>query len=421
MPISFYELATAITESADNSIHSGSVNIMPMDIPETMGICESIEFVNTEIMDEAVEFSVFSNNIDDIMFEASIKRPEALAIISEGVIGNVVSGVKKFFQKIIAGVKAIINRIREFFAKFSGKTDKWCALIEPRLKAALQKNPKIGETVVELHPWKEDMILSGMRQMAEDAMTGQSNKKVEEIIKADNLVPFTRMDGTDFSNNSEQINKAIDTINKEIEKINEANKDVTKDTISGIRGGCATVEDLFASVDKEVRGGEKTDTKIGNRVNGMFEYIKKASKNGTELEKAYTGYANKLEKLRKDWESKIDKLTVSETQKKAASASRYGAAYNNIVNNDNKVEAGKAKDKEAAKGKVAVKAAPEAYLNKYQEYVRSKANGMMKALSVITSVAGGLQSRNLSYLSESTKEYMTAITKVAGNGKAPKE
>lgn len=436
--ISVFDMAMALTESAEHGFHSGGVSVQPMYIPESMNICESIEYVNNEIMLEAADYAVFSSQVDDLMMEAAMKNPEIIGSLSENVITNIGASIKKFFTKVIAGIKTIINRIKEFFAKFTGKTEKWVSLIEPRIA-------KLGgysgdATIVNDYKWDEKLVseglAAGIAAVLNDATKFKDFKDIIDCDVVDFDVALANGKGDDAT-----IDRAIESLDKEIEAVKKAESDSMEMLMKEIKigGGATTTEEFFKNIDKAVRGGEKVDRKASELggINGMMAFIKKSPETATKLKDAYEKMQKTYEDTSSKWEKKINTLSAQITKREAGLASftghdkrtmyvgthitgqQYGRGDIGMKNHgpsDSELE--KQASKNANKN---MKNAGSAYTSKYQQYLQAKASILMKGLSTVNSLAGGLQSRNLSYLQEITRNYMNNVTKcVASAGKKEK-
>ena len=436
--ISVFDMAMALTESAEYGFHTGGMNVRPMYIPESMGICESIEYVNNEIMLEAADYVIFSSQVDDLMMEAAMKNPAAIGILTENVITNIGASIKKFFSKILAGIKAIIARIKEFFAKFTGKTDKWVKLIEPRI--AKLGGYKGDDTIVNDYSWNESMVQTGLANGIKsvlDDLTGI--KSFKEILDC-NVVDFDTTLAQKGPSNDSALSSAIATLDKEIDLTKKANEEKSTEFLRAIKigGGATTLEEFWKNVDKSVRGGEKTDRKASEQggIDGMMKFIKGPAETAKKLKESYENMHKNYETTAKKWEEKINKMSAAITRREAgmqtptrhdkstmymgvgvtgqdatSGAFRSGKTTSTT---DDRTEMKRAYDQ----GEANMKTAGSAYTSKYQQYIQTKASYMMKNLTTANSIAGGLQSRNLSYLQEITRNYMNNVTKcVAAAGK----
>lgn len=437
--ISVFDMAMALTESAEHGFHSGGVSVQPMYIPESMNICESIEYVNNEIMLEAADYAVFSSQVDDLMMEAAMKNPEIIGSLSENVITNIGASIKKFFTKVIAGIKTIINRIKEFFAKFTGKTEKWVSLIEPRIA-------KLGgysgdATIVNDYKWDEKLVseglAAGIAAVLDDAAKRKDFKDVIDCNVVDFDTALAQGKGNDAS-----VDRAIELLDKEIELNKRAEDEAISDLIKGIKlgNGASSSEEFFKNIDKAVRNGEKVDRKASELggINGMMKFIKGSADTATKLKSAYEKIQQTYEKTAASWEKKINTLSAQITKREAGmqspttsdkSTMYMGVGVTGQDATSGAFRAGKTEKeseedmvKQANKaGNKNMKNAGSAYVSKYQQYLQSKASSLMKELSTVNTLAGGLQSRNLSYLQEITRNYMNNVTKcVASAGKKEK-
>ena len=155
--LNIFKLTDAISESAIGS--TNIAGIQPYEFIGSMAECTA-EF-NYEVMSEAANFMEFYANSEEIMTEAAVMNPAAIDTLSESVFGKIKEGVTKFIDKIIAMVKGIVEKLKAFFFKLTGKTDKWLNIMKPKIKDA-QGRRGSSEMTYEMHEWYVEYVNKGL-------------------------------------------------------------------------------------------------------------------------------------------------------------------------------------------------------------------------------------------------------------------
>jgi len=374
--VSVFDLATAMNESVN---HSGGMNkISPMDIPSSYSLIESIQYVNNVILSEAVDFDNYSIGVDEVLFEAVAVKSPNVTMISESVLGNLGAQIKKFFAKVIAGIKAIIEKIKGFFTKYKESTEKWCSNIKPRLDNAKGNS---GVTVT-MYNWDEQMIRTEMMNGYAKITLGVVGKLVQKIDVKSVAFPTYRSDIKDeykekeASRATENIDKKIAELKKDGEnKIAEFTKEMSL-------GDASSLEGLWSKIDTLVKGGEKQqEIRVDySKAIKMYNFVDSADDANKAMSTVYSNFLSQIEAAQSNWNKIIEEMEKDV-------ADRFEGYPKEIV-------------------------------NKYQEMIRAMAAETTGKISVATNIVNGLQTRNVSYLQSATKEYMSAVTKFVGGTQA---
>ena len=372
MYTSVFDLAVAMNESIENS-HSGGDKYVPDTVDLPVNLDEAIDYMDFVIANEAANFVIMSTNIDEIMTEAALYHNDKVVAMSEASFESVKNSVIGFFKKIIGFFSAIINRIAEFLAKFTNKTDSWVKLIKPRLDEA-KKDPKFGEIKAEVHPWNKEFILKTM-PTGIASMAKFQNKSVNDYVTKDNIPTYA----------SNPDSAAFSELDKLIEK-NKGNKeDDVKAVLAELKVGNATadsIDDFWKKIDESARGGDKAEITVASELDAMMKFIEGAKASIKEIEAGYEEAKATMSSRAKEWEAALNHKV------------------NSLIESD---------DKEHKK-----------YNVRYTEAVKSCANAMIVRTNVYSSIVGGLQKRAINYIKAASSEYMSAVTKAANKGKAPK-
>lgn len=328
--LSVFKLAEAMNEAATGNFHS---NVKAHEFYGTMEECTSeMGFV---LLSEQADLMTFSNSVDEIMTEAAMKNPDSLGVLSENVFEQIGKKVKAFIDKIIAMVKGVIERLKAFFYKFTGKTDKWLSVMKPRVDHAAGITGA-SEQEFEVHPWNTAYVNEDMIKAVETIMNTVAEKsndkftKVEDATREiDNLKNKYMQDQyRGKTADDEDVKKALDNgkgegLAIELKKYEDTDADdAARERIAKMADALqvdtgASLEDMWTNVTTKATGGEKVTMKvseIGGGVDKMMETIKNTKKGISNMQKAYDKHLKTLSTLRKKVEdtynksSKVDKI-----------------------------------------------------------------------------------------------------------------
>lgn len=388
--LSVYKLTNAINESA-----SGVSTIESIPAYNFVGgLDEATSEMNYILMSEAVDLMAFQTGASEIMTEAAINNPDSLSALSENVFQTVGAKVKAFIDKVIAMVKGIIEKIKAFFFKLTGKIDKWLGVMKPRITKASGFSGA-GDQNIEMHKWDVDYIAtegglaSGLGAMA-DKMTKKANDKFTAVERFKQDIASTK---SEYMNDNMRekggddpaVKSAVEAMEKELTEL----KDDAGDTADVFRGEIAealdvtgenpnTMDDVWAAVTKRATGGEKVTMKFseaagGKGVDGMLKAIEGSKKSISALKKSYEKHLSDLGKLK----TAVEK--AFKTESKVEKIDKFPAELR----------------------------------GKYQNVISELSNEATKGISIMESAMNTAKSKHIGYVQQMTSEYMSALSKYA--------
>lgn len=385
--LNIYSLTQAITESAAGVV--GVDNIPAYNF--IGGLDEATSEMNYILMAEAADLCAFRAGADEIMCEAAISNPDTLDALSENVFQTIGAKAKAFIDKVIAMVKGMIEKIKAFFFKLTGKIDKWLTVMKPRITKAAGYAGANDQTV-EIHDWAIDYIateggmVAGLGQMA-DQLSKKANDKFDKVaivqsqvaqIKMDNMADVNREKGGD----DEGVKKAVESMNRRIEELREHDTekgDEFRGEIAAALGvDGSNMDEVWTAVTKKATGGEKVTKKYaeaaqGKGVDGMLKAIEGSKKSISALKKAYEKHLTDLSKVK--------------------------AAIEKAYKNDSKVEK--------------IDKFPAELKGKYQTLITELTNDATRNISILESALNTAKSKHIGYVQQMTSEYMGALSKYA--------
>lgn len=383
--LNIFKLTDAISESAVGSVNLAA--IQPYEFIGSMAECTS-EF-NYEVMSEAASFMEFYANADEIMTEAAVMNPTSMDVLSESIFTKVKEGVTKFIDKIIAMVKGVIEKLKAFFYKLTGKTDKWLSIMKPKIKDA-QGRRGAGEASAEMHEWDVKYVNEGMKSGV-DAMVKEILPSIDMKINAQSIAQAASsgakqhesrgkydssgntLEGDDRLNAQlKNFDDATELLNKGIEKYQEEFPGKLASWM-GVSGD-SSLDAVWKAVAEKATGGEKKTVTYGNKVGEMVSAIEGSKKCIDGLKKAYDQHLKDLGNYRKEIESQFNKLDV-------------------LGKDDNRASS--------------VTAAAKAYANAYSKRTVSQ-------IQLGETACNNARGMNISYVQKMTSEYMTVLTRFAG-------
>jgi len=383
--ISVFTLSQAITESTTRVVDN-----VPAYEFATDDLNECTAEFNYALVNEASNIREIMASTDEILAEAAFENPGSVDELNENVFTTLKDGVVKFFNKIIAMVKGLIEKLKAFFYKMTGKTDKWLKIMEPRIKDA-KRNKGYGDVSMEMYDWKPDFItgtggdsLAGgldklvakWRASADIGGDSGALKNYKAAVTAHTTV-VKNMAGEDAdSDDSKKVGKAYDDETKEWVSKLEKFKSNAADEIGGAWGVKASSMDVLVSeLRKKATGGtEKTDKKFGSDVDKMVEAVK--------------GSAKAIEKVKKAYEDHLKHLT------------------------DFKAKLEKQGDELGSLGKKG-DTVPADIVRAATDFVKAMYNYSMEITRTYESAMNTAKNLNTSLIQEMCTEYMTALTKFA--------
>lgn len=347
--LSVFKMAQALDENA-------SGHIIDVDAHKFYGsMTEMASEFNFTLMSEAADIMSYYTNAEEIMTESAMSNPSALGPMSENVLDNLGNKLKAFIDKIIAMVKGVIDKLKAFFFKFTGKTADWLKVMRPRITAAAGRQGA-SDFQVEAHEWDVEYITSGMSGGIDTLMSiaTKTNDKFDRVAQLSaslnavkgNLNPDMQGKSADDAG----VSAAVDALDKAVEAA-KADSEKTGDEMAtaianamGVTEGVSSLEEVWGAVAKKANGGDKVTVKVGdikcgkfgNSYDGMLKAIEESKKTISAIQKSYDNHLKTLKSLRSKADaafkadSKVEKLDKYPTDVKT----KYNAAvsaYSSII------------------------------------------------------------------------------------------
>ncbi len=385
--LSVYKLTQALSESASGASSNVDAHVFRGTLDEM-----AAEFGFT-VMSETADLLSFAANAEEIMSEAAIENPSTVAAMSESVLETIGNKLKAIIDKLIAMVKGVIDKLKAFFFKFTGKTSEWLKVMRPRVTAAAGREGA-SEFSVEAHKWDVEYITNGMvtgidALMTIAAKTDDKFKMVEQVsstiesVKVNMNPDLQGKNGDDpgVKAAAEQLDKFIEESKKEEEETGDGMATLIAGAMQ-VSDSVSTLEEVWSAVSKKANGGEKVTTKIGeiscgkfgSSYDGMLKAIEESKKTISAVQKSYDNHLKTLKSLRSKVEStfkssgKVEKLEKFPTDLKT----------------------------------------------KYNTAISSGSAMITKTLSMTESAINNARAKNTASLQAMTSEYMGILSKFAG-------
>lgn len=376
--LNIFKLTDAISESAVGS--TNIAGIQPYEFIGSMAECTA-EF-NYEVMSEAANFMEFYANSEEIMTEAAVMNPAAIDTLSESVFGKIKEGVTKFIDKIIAMVKGVIEKLKAFFFKLTGKTDKWLNIMKPKIKDA-QGRRGSSEMTYEMHEWNVEYVTNGLQSgissFIKDVLPSDIDSTINKIVSDTKAVAVSNTtsanDKADSAGSKESLSRLdnlIEQENKEFEEMRD-NFPGTLAKAVGVSSD-STIDAVWKAVNEKATGGEKKTVQIGNQIDSMLNGIEGSKKCIDGLKKAYDQHLKDLGNFRKKIESSFSKLELFDKDTKLS-----GAVTSTAKN-----------------------------------YANTVSKNLVAELQMNETACNNARGMNVSFVQTMTTEYMNALTRFAG-------
>lgn len=373
MSISVYSLATAINESA---VVGTRENIPAYEFCGSLiEACYEMDF---NIMSESASVDELLAVSNEIMAEAAVSNPTVIEVLQENVFTSVKDGVVKFFKKIIAMIKGIIEKLKAAFYKMTNKIDEWYKIMEPKVKAA--KNRVSGDFTVEMYDWNAEFVTKTFPDEAAGAVDGfdaefKITSKIEKV-SADMFQKLQNIKPEDAAKASEQIAKeAEDTVS--------VNEKVANYMFARIgHGKSESAQNFWAEMEDKARGtSEKRSIAINSKVDDMLAVVKDSKNTIDKLKKAYEKHEKDITKIK----DSIEKLNVESYFTKGQNKTRENEEKFNASVNQALVEA-----------------------------IQKKLTYSKNVVSEFEKWFGQVKNKNIAWVQSMTQDYMSALTKFAG-------
>lgn len=381
--LNIFKLQEAVNESVSGNVAS----IASVQAYEFVGsMDEATAEFNTVLMAEAVEFHEFMAGAEEIMTEAALNAPDRLDVIQESVFGNIKDGLTKFFEKIKSMIKGIIEKLKAFFYKLTGKTDKWLNVMKPRIEKAKQATGA-ADVTYEMHNWDRDYVTDGMKDAlakvvadtiqhtAPDGKVVKMNKIVDNMRKAVQAEAQAHKgadpDSSAFKAAIEEADKAISEMKAETAKVKE---DLAGDFAKafGVKND-SDMSAVWKDVAHKATGGEKVSVKYRSMVDDMVKAIEKSKKTIEDLKSFYDKRLKEINDMQSKCNTVFEKFNIKDEDKLPAEAVRVARSG-------------------------------------FQEFSKN----ITATLSAIETGCNTARGMNVKYVQDMTSEYMNALTKFAG-------
>lgn len=379
--LSAFNLAQRINESAAGNQGMGTIEAYAF-----IGtMAEATTEFNDMILGEAVNMSEFHTGAEEILAEAATTNPDSLDAINENVFTTIKEGVIKFFEKLKSMVKGIVEKLKAFFFKLTGKTDKWLTVMKPRIEAA-KRNSGTGDLTMEMHKWDTAFITEGMlagitKMMDTDlpAIKGVE-AAAKAFVSAESIgAPATKANPVDADSDKtkaivKQLEDYSDTLKSDRE---ELKNDCAKDLASALGVSAnSSMDAVYKDVAQKATGGEKVTVKFVSEigVDKMVETVDKSKTTIDNLKKAYEKHLTKIHEDQKKVEAALAKVDVKNPEKYATEVVR----------------------------------AAKACLSNYSTNITA-------GYSTLESAVNTVRGMNVKYVQDMISEYMNALTKFAGS------
>lgn len=381
--LNIFKLTDAINESAVG--FANTAGIQPYEFIGSMAECTA-EF-NYEVMSEAANFMEFYANSEEIMTEAAVMNPDVINTLVENVFSKIKDHVTKFIDKIIAMVKGLVEKLKAFFFKLTGKTDKWLSIMKPKIKEA-QGRRGSSEVTYEMHEWNVDYVNNGLsagisKLVADSVKSVLHGSDVEKAIS--NAASIAKSNATSFSQsadsdaNSDKSKASLTLLDGKIEDLNKDLEDTRDGFPAKVASAVGVSENssldaVWKAVTEKATGGEKKTVQVGTQVDAMVAGVEGSKKCIDNLKKIYEQHVKDLSNYRKQVENTFKKIEVFDKDDKTAQA---------------------------------VKSSVSSYLNAYSKKI-------VTTLQMSETACSNAQGMNTSFVQTMTTEYMNALTRFAG-------
>lgn len=271
---------------------------------------------------------------DEIMAEAAMNNPDAMDTISESVFGKIKDGVRKFFDKVISMVKGIIDKLKAFLYRMTGKTQKWLSVMKPKIQDVINKQSGYQDVSYEMFEYDEKYVTGGMLDgfsklvgdFTSDTLVGDERGVNSVIVKLSNMQRSNNRTakGSDASADQVSAAESTDPALKECETLTKKiNEDLTKfksnfwKTVASKlgAGSAATADAVWADCTKKAHknGSEKKEVKFGANASSMLTAVENCVDTITKLKESYDKHLEDLKTKKENYEKedfmKVDDAT----------------------------------------------------------------------------------------------------------------
>lgn len=302
-------LLTKVTELHESAMTRVSVDTMVFsgDINEAFN---AFNLMIAEEMNEASAEAWFSNQL---LLETSITDPQKFEQLQEGIFGNFIEGVKKFFKSIVSFVKGIIEKIKVQIVSQTGSIQQWEKVVLPKVDKNLTDSKVKDNFTYTGYDWKGltnidklgDKTDSDALVTAIDTFKTFIGAEKELFTKSVNAKKDWEKEFADFSPAERKAKKTavlsaagLTSISEDL-SVDRA-KDKVKDLVMGSYDNKKSIEDYLKKEVEAIKSTEKIEIfrfNKGATPAAMIDFIK-ASKDKLEgISDSYDVIKDKYEKV----------------------------------------------------------------------------------------------------------------------------
>ena len=246
-----------------------------------LDVIEAMDEASRILMAEQANVNEFIVGSDEIMVEAVMGSNAGIEALSESILSSAISMLKKVIGKLITMVKGLLVKIKAFFAKFTGKTDKWYSLMHTKVE-----DSKATDVKYTMYSWNTkylDSFGSRLESIYNSWNSAWGGLKYTELLQKTKEV-FKKYNGKDISDGIK-----VDDIPEPKVYMDKKDETVIAHVISAMDCDGTNLSEALSSIVKKARGGtDKIEHEVSSSKGAMLAYIKGASKGISALEKCYT-------------------------------------------------------------------------------------------------------------------------------------
>lgn len=338
--LSSIKMIKAVNENFNGGLYESAItNVPAMDLSQ-LSVVEAFSAARMAVMEEAASFRQTVVQSDEIMTEAVLNGTFD-DVMSESVFSAIAEKAKKVIDKIIAAVKGLIERIKAFFFKLTGKTDKWIEVMKPRLENARRSSDGRSNITYNMHSW-DQTYMKGISGNIGKLVNDWSNEDDVSGITFDEIKKMAE-DAAKEAPEEGKYDASTDSIKKintayadaKDKDRNEAKDELLKNLKSYFGVDAADRSDLVAAINKKCMNGstEKTDVKVAGIVDSAWTAVDGAANYRSDLIKVYTDYLKKLEEFKKSINKSTDFKFPDSDGKSATYLQNVRTMAQNAINN----------------------------------------------------------------------------------------
>ena len=308
--LSTIAMIQAMNENFNGGLTESTASNVPAMNLSHLDAVEACSAARMAVMQETAAFRQTYVQSDEIITESIVNGTYDDAM-SENVLSAIVEKGKKVVEKIIAAVKGMIERIKAFFFKLTGKTDKWIKVMEPRLNEARKTANQRKDLDYSMHNWNQSYVNSipdGIGKLVNDWEKDVDGISFEKIKSEAMEAAKSAMSTEDYKEDEDKAYQENKKYDEDLDDTRKEKEDKLVDSIKTAFGvDVSDRSDATAEINKKCMNdsAEKTSVKVSGILDNAWKTVKESAKTREKLTKTYNDYLKKLEKFK----SKIDKST----------------------------------------------------------------------------------------------------------------